>query len=553
MKRNISSLLQRGNLTPKERVLLMIHDAIKQEQGGKETLTEADKEALTSGWTPKDNNQVAEFNRWNDGWRNTVFAELDAQTTYLRATNDFLRASKYLDYVMLKTLNRYKEAKETHKEKLGRYVSNSFFEDDKLDKKEALKITLSVLGLKLDYTIYRFAFETASKDLQKDLIILYPDAKTEQDYLEEEETIAELFNGKDTLTIEAKEKLAELIADKAYNKYSREWTFDGYYAELPLFELLGKFALYYKQMPKNPETFHKHFKGEPYKDESEELEDCFNVIKKELIPRLTSYAKKHKKDVKSLVKDIVLKWLDNGLFTKDFTAIFNSDAKETCNEQDTKLSHKEVFKQWIKVKTKAKETIQELIDKGDLEVEERERELKALKKLLGNKGVAEDNDKAFKDTQTIITGESLYNLKGDFKFIKNFREQADEYIILGYAVVFLQGRNFIKEYAILLGFLELFKGLSKAFEIDLTHKIIGYITSFNRDLDILKHSFILLGDDIMQASYEKHGDDRIFYFTESYIEDLIIMPIDIKSIKPDTQGRLNIYFEKFKEILGDDF
>ena len=93
MKKNITNILQRGNLTPKERVLLIVHNNIKKEQTGKEILTPADKHALTEGWTPKDNNEVREYNRFNEGWIKAGFAELEAQTIFLNTELDYYRTS----------------------------------------------------------------------------------------------------------------------------------------------------------------------------------------------------------------------------------------------------------------------------------------------------------------------------------------------------------------------------------------------------------------------------------------------------------------------------
>ena len=83
MRKNITALLQKGDIKPKERVLLLVANQVSEEKDGKSILTEADKHALSEGWTPKDNNEVREYNRFNEGWRLAVFAEMDAQTTFL--------------------------------------------------------------------------------------------------------------------------------------------------------------------------------------------------------------------------------------------------------------------------------------------------------------------------------------------------------------------------------------------------------------------------------------------------------------------------------------
>jgi len=570
MKKNITSILQRGNIKPKDRVLLLVADDVSRERDGKALLTDADRHALSEGWTPKDNNEVKEYNLYNEGRRNIAFGELDAQTTYLNATVGFLRASKYISYILFK--NIFTKETKTIKEGIanraidsliGKYdietikdtiegealkdeitkgkpaiilegEANEIALNNKLNKhNEALNLVLGYLGLELDYTIYLYAFELAGEELQKDLLALYPDAKTERSYLEQEEIIYNLFNGKDKLNQTDKEKLAELIADECFNKHSGEWSFSGYFADIPLLELA-------KATAENNKI--------AYNEKSDDLAD-------ELRNKLKAYADKNKKDIKDLLRETILTGLDNdkeGGLLQAHQPLFMSDEKETCNEQDTKLTHKELFKKWLDVKAEATKIIQGLIDKGELKTERKIREYKRLKNLylkLAQETGQDRQDTPITETKTIITGESLYNLKGDFNFVKDLREQAEDFKLLGALVLFLRECKFIKDYATLLGFLELYKKISKVFDEDLTYKIQGYIKSFNEDLEGLKMEFLMLADDIMEANYK---GDRVYYLSESYIEDLLTTPFDPASVKPDTD-KLKVYFDAFKDLFGDSF
>jgi len=548
MAKNITSILQRGNITPKKRVLLLVADDVSRERDGKALLTEADKHALSEGWTPKDNNEVKEYNLYNEGRRNIAFGELDAQTTYLNATVGFLRASKYISYILFK--NRFTKETKTIKSSIADKAIEGIFKKE--DEAKALNLVLGYLGLELDYTIYFYAFELAGEQLQKDLLALYPDAKTERDYLEQEEIIYNLFNGKDKLSQIDKEKLAELIADKCFNKYSGEWSFSGYFADIPLLEVLNKWGRDNNAIAKKPEDLTKHLKdGKEYKNEGEEVADLFNAIKKDLTPKLTAYAKENKREIKDIITETILKWLNEDLLD-EYTPLFNSDKKATCNEQDTKLKHKELFKKWLDVKAEATKIIQGLIDKGELKTERKIREHKRLKNLylkLAQETGQDRQDTPITETKTIITGESLYNLKGDFNFVKDLREQAEDFKLLGALVLFLKECKFIRDYATLLGFLELYKKISKVFDADLTYKIQGYIKSFNEDLEGLKMEFLMLADDIMEANYK---GDRVYYLSESYIEDLLTTPFDPASVKPDTD-KLKVYFDAFKQLFGESF
>ena len=571
MKKNITSILQRGNIKPKDRVLLLVADDVSRERDGKALLTDADRHALSEGWTPKDNNEVKEYNLYNEGRRNIAFGELDAQTTYLNATVGFLRASKYISYILFK--NIFTKETKTIKEGIanraidsliGKYdietikdtiegealkdeitkgkpaiilegEANEIALNNKLNKhNEALNLVLGYLGLELDYTIYLYAFELAGEELQKDLLALYPDAKTERSYLEQEEIIYNLFNGKDKLNQTDKEKLAELIADECFNKHSGEWSFSGYFADIPLLELA-------KATAENNKI--------AYNEKSDDLAD-------ELRNKLKAYADKNKKDIKDLLRETILTGLDNdkeGGLLQAHQPLFMSDEKETCNEQDTKLTHKELFKKWLDVKAEATKIIQGLIDKGELKTERKIREYKRLKNLylkLAQETGQDRQDTPITETKTIITGESLYNLKGDFNFVKDLREQAEDFKLLGALVLFLRECRFVKDYSTLLAFELLFKELSKTFETDLTYSVKKWISSFREDLEGLKMEFLMLADDIMQANYK---GDRVYYLSESYIEELLTMPFDPDKIKPDMDGKIKVYAGKIKDILQDDF
>lgn len=581
MKKNITSILQKGNIKPSDRVKLLVADDVSRERDGKALLTEADKHALSEGWTPKDNNEVKEYNLYNEGRRNIAFGELDAQTTYLNATVGFLRASKYISYILFK--NRFTKETKTIKEGIanraidsliGKYdietIKNTIEGEalkDQLNKhNEALNLVLGYLGLELDYTIYLYAFELAGEQLQKDLLALYPDAKTERSYLEQEEIIYNLFNGKDKLTQEAKEKLAELIADECFNKHSGEWSFSGYFADIPLLEIVRKWAdnnkinyevsdkdlVEAEQKQKQAKDANSLIAGDKSLDTPEGKELRKEKLTAKILPeKLTAYAKENKREIKDIITETILKGL-NGDLLDEHTPLFNSDKKATCNEQNTKLTHKELFKKWLDVKAEATKIIQGLIDKGELKTERKIREYKRPKNLylkLAQETGQDRQDTPITETKTIITGKSLFNLKGDFNFVKDLREQAEDFKLLGALVLFLKECKFIKDYATLLGFLELYKKISKVFDEDLTFKIQGYIKSFNEDLEGLKMEFLMLADDIMEANYK---GDRVYYLSESYIEDLLTTPFDPASVKPDTD-KLKVYFDAFKQLFGESF
>lgn len=536
--KNLIAIMRDGDLQPKERVMLQVHNRVAKDRTGKEILTKSEIHALGEGWQPRDNEQVHKYNRYLNGANLIGSATLDAQTTYLGATNSLLRAGGIIDMAVAKDGKDILDfCKRLNKE-------------DFAIKESPLDLVLRNSGLELERAIYQYAFENLSEDLRKDILALYPDARTERQYLDHEEAIATAFNGKTKLTGEVKEKLADLIVGSLYNKhagllrklndsseFSADYFFSGYYGELPAFEILSKWALYNNQFPEKAEDLLQHIpEGKEYGNESEEVSDLFESIRKELAPKLADYAEKRKRDVGEILKETLVRWMDEGLFTKDFTPIWNSNGKETCNGVDTKLPHKEVFKEWLKAKRKAEQTIYGLIDTGELTIEDRVETI----------GRFRNAEKVFTQPLRLITGESLYHLAGDYSFAVDYKKQADDLAGLGGLIVFLRERGFLKQYAVLLKFLELFTRFSKFYEVDLTYQIVGQIAAFKSDVEMLNSEIVVLRDILLQASYEKH---KATFLIEVLVEDILM---DLNLVTPDQSGA-DRYFKEFEKNFGDEF
>lgn len=580
MRKNITALLQKGDIKPKERVLLLVANQVSEERDGKSILTEADKHALSEGWTPKDNNEVREYNRFNEGWRLAVFAEMDAQTTFL-----ITKAEHFRKYIITTELNLYP----FYREQLN--IVERLKNIKVVDIKEAIEITNKQReqklknGIDFDYAIYQLAFESLSDDFKKDLKTLYDEVEYEHQYLDQEETIANLLNGKNELTKEAKEKLAELVADKSYNKYAGKYQLYHYFAGIPLAEV-ARYFLASKGVK---------IKGKPLA-QNQQTDDEDSQTHKDIQKVIEDYARDNKVKIETILKEACLKWLDGDLL-EQYTPLVLSESKATYSG-DTKHPHNEIFKEWLKAKEKARATIQKLIDKGELKTEET------------------GQDKT-------ITGESLYNFKSDFEFVKDFKKQVDEYdanagliyadddpeqkgdnldqelliadkdkdgkpaivSIFGMSVkriesglqphffkevdrngkAYLEFKNegmekmfkeiresLISGYAKLLAFEDIFKRLSKTYETDLTGKIKNWRESVSEFID--QHN-----DALKRATGQKLWGGEENEEAESWLieqrgvlktkDDLFI---DKEKITPNKDG-LESYYTKFKDALGNDF
>lgn len=431
MKDNISNILKRGNLTPKERVLLMVQNNIKKEREGKEILTEADKHALIEGWTPNNNNEVAEYNRFNNGWIKAGFAELEAQTIFLNTEINYYRTShigfSFLYYpaykIIRESIERLEQIKRVDINEANRII--------KLQREQKLKD-----GIDFEYAVYLLALEFLGEDYLKDLKLLYVQATTDHQYLDQEEIIFNLLNGKDELTKEAKEKLAELVAERAYNSFTKKYQLYHYFACIPLAEVARYFLhtkgieIKGKELSKNQETDNDQSKTHDNIQEATE-----------------QYAKENNITIKEIIKQGFLSWSDNGLFD-DYTPLAlahkRKEDKATYNGE-TKHPHDEIFKEWLKAKDKARATLNELVKKGELKVEQyktdepKTKDPLHLKKniemageLMGlDTNTTTDLDEVYRYSQQkadmFITGESLYNFKGDYRFIKEQKNYIDRY------------------------------------------------------------------------------------------------------------------------------
>jgi len=575
--RNLNRLLQKGNLTPRERHFLKVANLVNKEKAGKAILSEADEYALIEGWQPTTNDEVKEYNRYNQAWKTAMFAELDAQTTYLHAKLKYQSMQGLLNNFFQNPF--YSEAKRALDE-LGlikRVTAKKAIEIINRQREEKLKG-----GQTIDGTIYQLAFELIDEKTKKKLLALFGDAETERDYLDEEQELAELYKKKDFETI------AERVSKKCYNSYAKEYQLYHYYACIPLeaiakryakensltFEkpadedsILNKAEQYKKKLKeKHPDEYKRYAdkedekKKEPQPENDSELEAIETLAK-----TLEKHAKEKKTTVEAIIKETCLKWINEGMLGTDYDPLILADP--------------ELLNKWIETKEKARQTLQGLIDKGTLKT-----------------------GKAERDGAEIITGESLYNSGLDYAFVKEFKDYVDEYspkmglvknekgeviddefliadegllswhmFLLkkakanldllsivrekdenGEAIVEIESEKlkklltrlrdgFISDYEKLIPFEELFNRLSKTYDMDLSYRVRAWtaelkdlVESFNDTLlDALK-----TGLPFSTKKKKRYKDKELF--------------IDTEKIKPNRE-RVEPAFEEIGKLLGDAF
>ena len=585
--KSLTNALQKGNLKPKQRVLLLVHDAVKKETTGKSMLSEADIHAISEGWQPANNDQVKEYNRYNKAWRTAGFAELDAQTAYLDTRIIFFQERQVtwhlLSYPFFRDAKKWVDRLDTIKP----VNINQALDIVKKQKEEKLR-----QGLDFDYAVYQLAYESLDKQTQEDLEVLYEEVSYEHQYLDQEEAIYNLFKSKKELSDEDKDELTEWVVKRGYNDFAKEWQLWHFYASIPLKEVgkrwldKRKIALQDTKEYERDETFNKaKEKVEKVRGTKLSLEEAIkDYTAEDITYELNQYAKDHKTTPEAELKLVVREWLDNGLLN-EYEPLFKSKSTKAYNG-DTKQPHDEIFKKWVEAKGKARERLEEHITKGELkrggdtitgdslysfkgEYEFIKKEREHIDQYQANLGIVyEDNDPEHKgqhlDRELLITDldkdgkpyginfsqMALSNVKHYFHLMEfveekevdgervvGFKEEANSYAELMRNTT----EGLKKHYAILLAFKELFRRLSKTYDIDLTYKINKWLTEAD--------GFIDSHNKTLKIATQK-GIEEVRHHKPVRLKDDLI--IDKTTIQPD-KVRVSEYFKELEETLGEDF
>jgi hypothetical protein len=88
--RKIVNLFEKGNLTPRERYLMLMQNDLSKALTGEESLTQADKGALEN-WKPVNNYEVDEWNKYAKGDGLITQAGLEAEFIYSKAQTEYSR------------------------------------------------------------------------------------------------------------------------------------------------------------------------------------------------------------------------------------------------------------------------------------------------------------------------------------------------------------------------------------------------------------------------------------------------------------------------------
>lgn len=469
---------------------MCIHDDVHERKTGKRNLTDADLHALSYSWKPKDNFEVQEYNKYYHTWDVVSYLKIDMQTIYLNTIIDIQSADKVLLYFVYRKTQEHKNI----------FEARSTEATNELALSEILRNT----GLDYNLLLHTLTFQNLPKEIQKDILALDPEAETSSSYFDDEEKLYDILKDKKTITHEEVEQLTELVMDSIPWEYTKFMSdkglnlttilFQGYFADIPILSFAKKLA----------KKLHIEYKNE------EEMKD---VLAK--VPNL-------KHEFKEIIRDEI----SDGIFSRDYIPLCNSEGYATCNDVDTKLPHKEVMEIWMKEKAKTRKYLEKYIASGKIVVEERYKELFTVRKHY-----------------KVVTGESLYYLDEELPFVADYKKQVEKMMVFGHLVVFIKYREFMDSYRELLYFGTFLEKVSKILEVDLSFMSEGYISNVKNEIESMNTKLVHIAE-VMEV--EMHSTNDSTYHMEIFVDDMKIPTENLEGVR-------NEGIEKAEKKIGEHF
>lgn len=478
--KNLANILRKAELTPRERVVTLVHNDIHRDENGKSALSESEIYSLTQGWKPQNSREVNEYNKYLELSRIEQIMRFDSYGLSLRSENSLLRSIMLIDLPLdeknVQSCGTYKHI--SKEDVIDFIVRNTYVEYDKL--------------------IHLITLNNISKETKEDLVILDEYVYCDKKYLEDEVFLYERFKKSNTLTLEDKNLLIDRIFSCLYHDGLRKirggLEKDGFltthfFAELPIEAILNKWTEYSEVNINNKDS-------------------------KNILDTLEKYSKEQGKTMEVIIKETLSKWIDNGLFISEYAPLFLSDGFKTWNG-NTKKKHRDIFDEWYKEMQRTKELIKQMNLNGAIKIEDFQR------KLFNTSTVIK-----------VITGHDLYTSHLENHFVTEYKKQIELLIPITYTLLF------IKKYSDPLGnlvtlksFLELSDFFSEIFEIDMSRR-------YEKNLDSFKHELLALnqtmGKQLDNVNEMIYAENKLFPILEINEDAFFFKEDDSGSIMPDT-------------------
>lgn len=492
--KKISKILQKSNLKPHERIMLMIKNDIHRAHHGEGILSDTDIQAISGSWKAKDNYEVKEYNKYWKVWDLFVKLEMEMQS------------------VFLSTLLRLQD--------LEKVLILYFFDQDipkrkalfpnKMSDEEQRIITDTILehtGLDYDKFIHTQTFLFLPESLQKDMESLHPEVRRDHTYFEEEEQLARILKNKKELSNKDIDELTDLFTGTISWKRVQAMeergfklsniVFNGYFAGYDMFNFAYKLA-------------DKH---------NIDFEDP-----KDLREKVSALP-----DLRIEIETIIREAIEDGLFINEYTPLCNNDSYETFQGK-TKLKHKTIMSRWLKAKEQVIAEIQEYIDNGDLVIEEKTTSIFSIE-----------------ETRKIITGTSLSTFDESQSFVQDYKKQVEILSYYGFMMLAVYNNDVSESYGQLLAFRDVIKKLSRIVGEEVYPSEEGHLSEVNEKIQHLNTMLISIRDRIGDAVYMNTDVD---FSIEMFFENFTV---DYSETEPLYINGLEYLDTKAKGLLGSEW
>lgn len=487
--KDLTKIIQKGNLTPRERALLVIKHDAHLLKTGKVLLSEADLIALTS-WRPQNNYEVEQYNKVMSLWDLYQKLQIDMQTCYLTTQLVLSRLEHSASMVYYRS--------DSFKPSRPKLNSSLFLEDDA----EFRAFFLEHSGYEYDRLVHLCTFYSLPEDIQKDVLRLDPYVTSDHKYFLEEEQIARIIGNKKNLTAEDVDTLTKNIIN------SIPW---GYELRLPNAKISFKEVI-----------FNLHFAEYPIMEFGRRLASRYNIkyeTHDELREKLSEVD-----DLEYKLEKVVRDTISDGSFFDEFKPLcLSSDC--LTQEGKTVLPHDELMKRWIKAKDSVIKTIERYINTGDLEVHEcpiRFFEISINK--------------------TFITGTSLEQAKLTLPFTKDFVSQIDESMHYFLPAFLVYKSSVFENYQYLLKFKEVTVQLSEIIGVDLSETITNHLESVCESVDTLSFYLRQMNDKLLERSSQLN----VQYPLQTFMPDPSLV---LRGLEAKENESLKVFAERIEPLL----
>jgi len=331
--------------------------------------------------------------------------------------------------------------------------------------------------------------------LKKDLWIAYKNVMLDENYLKDQETIANILSEDKSLNEESKGKLVEAILDKIFYKNTNLiWL---KFASFPTIEVGKKWAEFNTIYCVPTEQEKNDFKFYSEKMREERI----------LENRLSDFAIKYNSSAKKQLSQTIKKLLDEGLLDIYPPFFGNNRQIKGDSGEHTNYSGQKIYDEWMRYIEMARETVQQHIDKEEL--------------ILNT--VTSGIDK--KPTQAILA-HSLYDLAENYGLVDDFKKQMASFETLGTLVGLWDCDSFDGYRSVLSQSIKIIKESSKVLGFDLNYKIDDirdYIGDLNKSIEHI-NSYI---DQLITSYVSRDWDNK----TRSKLS----VQISISQINPITE------------------